>query len=73
MKNNKFYLIANLARSLDTSHIQNYKIHLVSSIFYTEEDKVSNLSRYNENYLIIRVLFRPDDYAQIIEHNDSLL
>lgn len=72
MKNNKFYVIANIARSLDKSHIKSGNIHLVSSIFYTEEDKTSNLSRYNENYLIIRVLHRPDDYAQIIEHNSNI-
>ena len=42
--NNSFGIIASLARSFDASHIENNRIHLISSIFLLEYNHFDNFS-----------------------------
>ena len=44
--NNNFAIIASLARSFDTSHIENNRIHLISSIFLLEFTYYENVNTY---------------------------
>ena len=48
--NDSFAIIASLARSFDTSHIENNRIHLISSIFLLEYSHFDNIRTYLESY-----------------------
>lgn len=71
--NNKFYLFATVVRSFDVYHVRNNIIHLLFNFLYTTVDLVPNLKNIpttqNHPYLIIRILFRWDDFSQVISHN----
>nr|YP_009690165.1 hypothetical protein PPIT_000064 [Porodaedalea pini]QEG56945.1 hypothetical protein PPIT_000064 [Porodaedalea pini] len=75
--NDKSYLLACFARSLDQFHVKNNMIHLLGSIFYTKSVIFDLLKRFATNYkynaTIIRLSPVADLNFNVIEHSEYLV
>lgn len=69
----KLFLFASVVKILDNDHLRKHLIHLVFSTFYSTKDLVFNLSKFDTPQLIVRVLFRFDDYFDVIEYSTNVV
>lgn len=67
-----------MTRSFDLFHVNSSKVHLICSVFYTNKDLISNISKSSIDdseelgmNIIIRVLFRNDYFLKIEEHSNN--
>lgn len=74
----KFYLLACIARSYDQYHINVHNIHLIMSVFYTNEDRIKKLASEVEtvnglfsNKIIIRVTIDKNASLTVNQLNDT--
>src|SRR5438445_12794767 len=71
----KFYLFGSFARSLDHYHVNNNIIHVIGSIFYTNEDysfKLLNIPN-NKNVYIIRIVTNNNVDFNVKYHKEHLV
>lgn len=65
------YTLSTIGRSFDKAHVFNNRIHLVSSIFYTNNFNIDSDSIFKSDVYIIRVIPISADLFEIIEHNST--
>lgn len=71
--NNKLYTLSTVSRSFDKYHVDNNKIHLVSSIFYANSFEVNSNTNFNSVHYIIRILPVDLDIFEVITHNSTCI
>lgn len=73
--NNKFYLLITFQRSFDHYHLNNKIIHLISSVFYTQNFNIDHFNKFRDTQYIISILeLNSKEYKiSVIEHTNNLI
>lgn len=72
MNNKKYYMLANLARSLDTYHTNQEKIHLVGSVFYTTNLDLDNFYDPLKLTVFISLTESEEELFEVVNHSGLL-
>lgn len=70
---NNLYTLSTISRSFDKYHVDNNKVHLVSSIFYTNNFELNKDTKFNSVHYIIFIELIDLDKFEIIEHNSTCI
>lgn len=72
MNNKKYYMLANLARSLDTYHTNQEKIHLVGSVFYTTNLDLDKFYDPLKLTVFISLTESEEELFEVVNHSGLL-
>nr|YP_009517284.1 RNA polymerase [Tricholomella constricta]AYE93422.1 RNA polymerase [Tricholomella constricta] len=71
--NNNLYTLSTISRSFDKYHVDNNKVHLVSSNFYTNKFELTKDIKFNSVHYIIFIELINLDKFEIIKHNSTCI